>query len=408
VRVLIVSQYFYPENLNINNVAKLLQTHGHSVEVLTGKPNYPSGKYFKGYGFFSKIVSYDDDMTIFRVPILPRGKRFRFIGLSLNYLSFIVSASLLSPFLLRKRNFDIIFVYGTSPILKTIPAIFISKIKRVPLVLWVQDLWPESIVSSGFYLPKFILSFIDYIVRFIYKSCDLILCQSRGFVSEINKKMPSLKVGFLPNTISNLFEDTAKENLIPKELEHIRDTFKIVFTGNIGEAQSLQTALTALSITNKKSSIKFSLILVGSGSKTEELKSLAKKLHLDNVYFLGQHPLNTMPSFIQNSDLLLISLKKARIFQITIPNKLQSYLLSGKPIVGSLDGEGSEIINSSKSGIAVSSEDSEALSDAFINLANLTSKELSVMGDNGLKFFKNNYSDEIFLNSLDKYFEGLV
>ena len=408
MRVLIVSQYFYPENLNINNVVKLLQTHGHNVEVLTGKPNYPSGKYFKGYGFFSKIVSYDDDMTIFRVPILPRGKRFRFIGLSLNYLSFIVSASLLSPFLLRKRNFDIIFVYGTSPILKTIPAIFISKIKSVPLVLWVQDLWPESIVSSGFYLPKFILSFIDYIVRFIYKSCDLILCQSRGIVSEINKKMPSLKVEFLPNTISNLFEDTAKENPLPKELEHIKDTFKIVFTGNIGEAQSLQTALTALSITNKKSSIKFSLILVGSGSKTEELKSLAKKLHLDNVYFLGQHPLNTMPSFIQNSDLLLISLKKARIFQITIPNKLQSYLLSGKPIVGSLDGEGAEIINSSKSGIAVSSEDSEALSDAFINLANLTSKELSVMGDNGLNFFKNNYSDEIFLNSLDKYFEGLV
>ena len=385
-----------------------MHSQGHEVVVLTGKPNYPSGKYFEGYGFFSKIVTDHDGITVLRLPILPRGKKFRSLGLAINYISFIVSASILSPFLLRKRDFDIIFVYGTSPILKTIPAILISKIKKVPIILWVQDLWPESIASSGFYVPKIILNFIDSIVRFIYKNSDLILCQSKGFEAEISKKMPNQNIGFLPNTINNLFEHTEKSTLIPDKLQPIKNTFKILFTGNIGEAQSLETALMALSIANNKTSIKFSLILVGSGSSSDSLKKLAKKLNLNNVYFFGQHPLKEMPDFIQNSDLLLITLKKSRIFEITIPNKLQSYLLSGKPIVGSLNGEGAEIIHSSKSGIAVASEDSEALADAFIDLANLSSEELSLMGQNGIKFFKSNYSDRMFVESLDKYIEILI
>ena len=160
MKILIVSQYFHPENLPINFIAKLLKEHGQEINVLTGKPNYPKGKYFAGHSFFSKILGEEFSIKVFRIPITPRGSRFRTFGLAFNYLSFAFIASIIAPFILKKEKYDVIFVYANSPITKTIPAITLGKIKKIPVVLWVQDLWPQSLEASGFRLPKILLTAI--------------------------------------------------------------------------------------------------------------------------------------------------------------------------------------------------------------------------------------------------------
>ena len=165
MNILIVSQYFSPENLPINFVAKLLSKEGYNIEILTGKPNYPHGEFFDGFGIFSRIKNTENGITIYRLPIIPRGKRFRALGLSLNYLSFVIVGCLLGPFLLKGKKFDAIFVYANSPITKTIPAILIGKIKKIPVILWVQDLWPESFIASGFRLPSILIRIIRKMVK---------------------------------------------------------------------------------------------------------------------------------------------------------------------------------------------------------------------------------------------------
>ena len=188
MRVLIVSHYFYPENLPINYVAKILNKNGFEVEVLTGKPNYPNGRYFQGYGLLSGIKERIDNIEIHRLPVLPRGVRFRFFGLILNYLSFLLSASLIGPIILRNKKYDFIFIYGTSPLTNALPALLLGRIKTIPVLLWVQDLWPESIRAQGFKLHSSLTFILKKIMGFIYKRSDLVFCQSNSFVRRISSQ----------------------------------------------------------------------------------------------------------------------------------------------------------------------------------------------------------------------------
>jgi len=409
LRILIISQYFRPENLAINYVVKLLHEKGYDLEVLTGKPNYPSGRFHKGFGFFSRII-YEEDVKIYRLPILPRGRRFKFITLPLNYLSFIISAALLAPFLLYKKNYDFIFVYGTSPILKAIPAILISKIKGVPVILWVQDLWPQSIAASNYYLPSFVLSILEILVDFIYSRVDLIACQSNSFVTEIKSRNKNLNVHYLPNTISKIFLDS--ENKDPKVsglLSEFKDSLKLLFTGNIGEAQSIETIIRSAEFVQEAYPDKdIDFIFIGSGSKLGSLKTLVKNKNLDNCHFIGEFPLELMPSFINLSDGLLVSLKNEKIFNLTIPNKIQSYLASGKPILASLNGEGAKVIDDSNSGYTSGSEDYLGLAENILLFSELSEKERRKLGENGKKYFKENFSDEIFISNLKNYFDKIT
>lgn len=408
MRILIVSQYFKPENLTINHVVKLMHLNGHHVEVLTGKPNYPEGKFFKGFGFFSKIKNKEDFM-VYRVPILPRGKKFKSITLGLNYLSFVISASFLSPFLMRKRKYDVVFVYGVSPILKTLPAILMGKIKGIPVILWVQDLWPDSIKASNYNIPTFLLSFLERLINYIYSNVDLILCQSKSFVKEIEKKEINKKVDYLPNVIDSVFQEPLKEyDSVKDTFNDYKDSFNILFTGNIGEAQSIETLIDAIQIVNGKTENRANLIILGDGSKLDFFKKMVKKNKIQNVHFLGHFPIEYMPHFISLCDSLVVSLKSERIFALTIPNKVQSYLASAKPILAAMDGEGAEIIKKSFSGYSSSAEDAEQLAYNIELLLNNSHEERSQLGRNGLKYFYENFSDESFIAKLNYFLEQSV
>ena len=411
MNILIVSQYFSPENLPVNFIAKALKDNGYSVDVLTGKPNYPKGRFFKGYNFFSKINDNVSGIKVFRLPVIPRGNRFRTIGLVLNYISFVFFGCLMGPFVLRKQKYDVIFIYANSPITKAIPAILIGKIRKIPIILWVQDLWPESFVATGYKLPNFLIYFLEKIVKHIYKNVDLILGQSNSFVAKIKKDtdISENKFGYLPNTIDNIFlEKSHLSNRLPKSLENLKGDFNIMFTGNIGEAQSVGTILKAAKILDSEINNRINFILVGGGSKIEYIRKVIADQKIDNIQLMGQHPIEKMPLFIDFCDVLLITLKKEKTFELTIPNKLQAYLASGKPILGSIDGEGANVIIKANAGIVVDSEDYKSLSDSAKKLSLMNKKNLEIFGKNGVNYFEENFCVEKFISKLSGYLRKQV
>ena len=396
MKILIITPHFWPENFYINFVAKKLSDSGNSITILTGKPNYPRGQIFKGYTKFSITKEKIDNIYIYRTPIFPRGQNSK-IKLFLNYLSFVISASFFAPWIFRKKSFDVLFVYGVSPLLSALPAIVFAFIKKKKICLWVQDLWPESVISTGYVKNKFILFLLKHIVVFIYKNSDLILTQSRSFRSRISNLSPKSKILYLPNSIDEIFLNKKVIFQAPP-FSFNRNYFNVVFAGNIGKAQSINTIIEAAKILQKYKNIK--LLIVGNGSDKDFLLEMISKYKLNNIAYMGAYPLDQMPSIFNNASALLISLNNHDIFKLTVPNKLQAYLASSKPIIGSISGEAARIIKESKSGFAVKPGDADLLADAILKLSKLKKSDLKVMGNNGKTYFKNNFNSSILNKKL--------
>jgi colanic acid biosynthesis glycosyl transferase WcaI len=395
MKILILTQYFWPENFQINDLAKGLIEKGHSVEILTGKPNYPSGKYEKGYSFLKPFRETWNGIPIYRVPLI---RRFQSRGwqLALNYLSFVFFASLVVPWIGR-RKYDLVLVFEPSPILQALPAILLKKLFGTKLALWVLDLWPESLKATGAIKSPWILSAVGRVVSFIYKNCDLILASSQRFVPEIKNRAPaSVPVVYFPNWADRLFE----KNTSPKSPVHPNE-FHIAFAGNIGKAQSMETILKAAKTLCHWPQIKWQIY--GDGREKSWAETMTKEYGLENqVIFHGQKPLESMPRIFSKADALLITLKADPVFRLTVPAKLQAYMACGKPILASLDGEGAEIINQSMAGIATPCEDSDALANSVLNLSQLTSSQRATMGRNAREHYDQNFSRDMLFEKIDE------
>lgn len=398
MKILIITQYFWPENFRINDLACSLKNKGHDITVLTGKPNYPSGKFFSGYGLFRKFHDRYEGIEVIRAPIFPRFNG-RFFYLILNYLSFAISASITSLLLLG-RKFDVVFVYEPSPITVTLPAILFKKIKKVPVVLWVQDLWPESISATGAIKSKRTIKLVEFLVRYIYKSCDLLLAQSMAFIPSIEKYADgNTAVEYFPNYAEDIYGDiTSIDNQLVRTLPQ---GFLVTFTGNVGAAQDFPTILDAAEELKHNEYIKW--VIVGEGRQFTWVKNEVIKRGLNEcVYLMGQFPLSDMPSFYSKSDVMLVTLKKDEIFSYTIPGKVQSYMAAGKPIAGCLDGEGKRVIAAAKAGVIASSGDSEQLAKNISYLSKLSPQELAQYGKNALEYNQLNFNKNILIDKLDK------
>lgn len=398
MKILIITQYFWPENFRINDLACSLKDKGHEITVLTGKPNYPSGKFFKGYGFFRKFRDEYEGIEIVRAPISPRFSG-KFIYLIFNYFSFVVSGFISSLYLFG-RKFDVIFVYEPSPITVTLPALWFKKIKKVPVVLWVQDLWPESISATGAIKSKRIIKAVEFLVRYIYKRCDLLLAQSMAFIPSIEKYAEgNTEVVYFPNYAEDIYRDKPP---IDNELEEkLPKGFRVTFTGNVGAAQDFSTILDAAEELKHNNNIKW--IIVGEGRQFTWVKHEVVKRGLDKcVYLMGQFPLADMPYFYSKSDLMLVTLKKSEIFSYTIPGKVQSYMAAGKPIVGCLDGEGKRVIEEAEAGLMAESGDSKKLAENISYLSKLPSQELAQYGKNSFEYNECNFNKSNLVDVLDK------
>ena len=399
MKVLIVSQYFWPENFRINDLAAELHLLGHDITVLTGYPNYPEGNIYPE--FLDKSKSYNNKykgVDVIRVPIIPRGKNNWM--LVANYLSYIVSASLFGVWRLRKINFDIIFVFEPSPITVGIPAILLKKIKRAPIIFWVLDLWPETLQMLGIVKSKFSTSLISKIVRFIYKRCDLILGQSNGFVNRISKYCQNYNnIKYFPSWAEDLYLNDS--NTIAPEIEYRKDFFNVLFAGNIGQAQDFPAILDAAENLKEE---KVRWLILGNGRLYNWVHEEIKRRGLESsVLLLGQFPTERMPSFYKHAQALLVSLKSDNFLSLTIPAKVQSYLVSGIPIVGMLDGDGAKVIKEAKAGIVCPAGDGLCLSNAIKNMLSMTSSQRDKMVISGKRYAHKEFDRSTLIMRLESW-----
>jgi glycosyltransferase involved in cell wall biosynthesis len=386
-KILIVSHHFWPENFLINEIAlKFLQLKN-KVTVVTGLPNYPSGEIAAKYKNWKPLKSERfKNVEIIRFPIIPR-KKGSFYNLIINYISFIICGI----YYLRKydfqNKFDHILVYSTSPITSAFVGIYLKKKYKKKLSLWIQDLWPESIKATGFIKNKFIIYLIKLIVKFIYRNSDNIIVQSKAFKRQI-KLITNKKIHVVENSHFNL--NKKKKTILPKQLLKIlKKYFCIVFAGNIGKAQSIKTILEA-SLKIKKFKNIF-ILIIGDGSDKNFAINYIKNNNLDNVKIFGPYDSNTTLNIIKKCKACLLTLKNEEIFSLTVPNKFQTYLYAGKPIIASANGEISKIIKTQKIGFADKAEDSDLLKKNIIKLF-LKKKILKRISVISKKFYEKNYN----------------
>ena len=295
MRVLIVTQYYWPETFRITEVVQALRDEGCEVLVLTGQPNYPEGVVFKGYSWWSMGTEQHDGVTILRVPLVPRGQGSA-LRLILNYFSFVFSGIVMGSWLLRGHSIDAIFIFAPSPILQVVPAIWLARLKNASLVTWVQDLWPESLSATGFVRSPKLLRVVSTIVRWIYRENDLLLVQSQAFIGPVQEMAGATPVRYHPNPGDFAFSNAMAGQDCPISFN---PGFNVVFTGNLGTVQALDTILSAAEILRDEKDI--ALILVGSGSRDEWMKSEIARRNLVNVQLPGRFPLSSMPSIMSSS-----------------------------------------------------------------------------------------------------------
>lgn len=397
MRILVVSQYFWPENFRINDLVKEWVQCGHEVTVLTGIPNYPAGKVFDEYlkqpGAFAEF----EGAQVLRVPMLPRGAGgWR---LMLNYLSFVAAACSVGPWRLRHKPVDVIFVFEPSPVTVGIPAVWLGKIKKAPVVFWALDLWPETLAAIGVVRSPRVLGWVGHMVRFIYNRCTLVLGQSRGFLGSIARYCDDrTKIRYFPSWAEDVF---ANDTVQPApEVPEWTEGFTVVFAGNIGEAQDMPAVLDAAERLKDNVSIRW--IIVGDGRKSAWLQSEMVRRGLDKQVLLpGRFPVERMPSFYAHADALLVSLKHDPVFSMTIPAKVQSYLMAGIPLLGMLDGEGAAVIRDAQAGLTCEAGDSGGLATAVLTLAAMPPADRKQLGLNGRKYAQQKFGRTQLMERLE-------
>ena len=384
MKILLVSQYFWPESFIINDLVRTLTSQGHEIHVFTGKPNYPEGQIFSGYTSSGVMTEgFENAVPVFRVPLRPRFNGGAF-NLILNYLSFVISGLYYFPRQIKKQRYDVIFVFAPSPITQAIPAIYLKWRLKSHLAIWVQDMWPDSLAATGFIKNRFILKIVGYMVRIIYSCADTLLIQSKGFGGPISHFADKSKIEYYPNSV--LLNTQKTSFTLPEELrEVLENNFCVVFAGNIGKAQSIETILAAAHSLKDMAQVKF--VIVGSGSKLDWLRDQKVELGLSNVVIAGRYPADAMPSIYQYASALLVTLKDEEVFSRTIPSKVQAYLAAGKTIIASLKSEGSRVVLEAGAGLTCKAEDAEALSQCVQNIYAMSDSERSRMGEAGYAYF---------------------
>ena len=379
MRILVVSQYFWPENFRINELVSAWKSKGYKVDILTGKPNYPGGKLFEDYKANKNKYKLFEGCNVYRVPIFLRGSGSKF-NLAINYMSFLFSSMFYSLIYLRKKKYDIIFTFATSPVIVGLVAIFISRLTNSKTVLWVLDLWPDIINEIGIIKNKLLLLLLKKIVNYMYRNTDYIFAQSNSFLLEIGKVIQKDKIDLLyswPEKID--FESNKRSNLI----EYKSDTLNIVFMGSIGETQNLKEVINVFKDLAKE---RVRLIIVGEGREKSFLLKLAEDNKLKNIIFIKQQPLNKISEIASHADILLLSLKSGKVGSYTIPGKFSTYLKFGLPVLCHAEGEVSKIVKNNNFGLCSNPGDTTTLKNNILSLIDLKKKNKKNIFNNSKNF----------------------
>ncbi len=379
-KILVISQGYWPEVFPINTIIKNLSKSDVSIDVLTGYPNYPKGKIFKGYNPFKVTSEKIFNHRIIRVPMISRGVSSK-VRIILNYLSFIFSSIIIGSFILRKQKYDVILVYATSPIFQSYIGIFFKFIKKAKLITWAQDLWPNVLKDTGIIKNMFVLKILKYFVKNIYDLNDLILAQSNSFKKDI-RKITKTKVSVLYNP-----GYSEKKIFKPKNSNQLN----ILYAGNLGNAQPWENLLNFL---NSKKLQKIKLTICGEGQKFLFIKNFIKKNKLKNIIIRGFIKNKNLEKKYFENNFLLVMLKPGKDLNKTIPSKFQTYLFYEKPILALSDGEVYNFITKYKLGFVSKPNDIRNYDKMFKKLIKLKKKEYIQISKNIKKFYSNNFSQK--------------
>lgn len=395
MKILLVTQYFYPENFKSNDIAFEMAKRGYQVDVLTSIPNYPEGKYYIGYGVFKKRKEVINGVNIYRVFQTPRGKGGW--KLPFNYFSFVVTSCISVILLFAWKKYDCVICHGTSPIFQAYPAILLKKIKKIPFYFWVLDIWPDAMMSGGGVKNKKIIAIVDKMVKGIYKNCDKILISSKRFSESILSKGDFLdRLIYFPNWS----EDILRMDILNSSIPDLPKGFKIMIAGNLGTAQNLDSVSDVMLQLRDITELKW--IFVGDGSKKRWLEQFIIDNKLENNAFcLGRFPFTSMPLFYKQADAMLVTLRPGfPHLGMVVPARLQSYMSAGRPILGMLGSGGADIINESDCGYVVPAGDSIALANIIRHKVLANKEAFAKKGSNGREFYLNNYTKDKCINDL--------
>lgn len=402
MRILVISQYFWPEAFRINDLTAELVSRGHEVTVLTGWPNYPDGVVYPEFRAEPAAFARHHGAQVLRIPLLPRGKGS--VRLVLNYLSFVVSGLLLAPWMLRGRHFDAIFVFQTSPITSVLPALLVRHLKQTPLLLWVLDLWPETLAAVGVVTSPRVLGWVGRMVSFIYRRCDRVLVQSPAFFNNVQKHGGDpARIRYFPNWAEPIFLDPLNEVAPALEVAPYADCFNVMFAGNIGEAQDFPSILDAATrLRDEQPALRW--LIVGDGRAAPMVRAEIERRGLGQCFILlGRHPTERMPAFFRAASVMLATLKRDPIFSLTIPGKVQSYLCAGVPLIGMMDGEGARVIEQSGAGLTAPAGDGRALATAVRNMMELSAPARAAMGERGRAYCEQEFDRARLVTALEDW-----
>ncbi len=379
---------------------------GHDVQVLTGFPNYPTGKVYPGYKIKAWQNEFIEGVPVLRVPLYPSHDSSA-MGRIANYTSFAIASGTIG--LTLSRPADVVYVYHP-PATIGLPAVFFKWFRRTPFVYHIQDMWPDTLAATGMFNSKAGLALVDKWCRALYGKADRIVVISAGF-----KKL-LLQRGVAEEKIDTVFNwcDEASINIDLGTHDEkfagglgIDKTFNILFAGTIGLAQALDAVLDAAALLKDRAP-QARFVLVGGGLDADRLRSKAEEMKLENVLFLERRPIEEMGAVMSMADVLLVHLRDEPLFRITIPSKTQSYMWVGKPILMGVKGDARDLVSKAKAGISCEPENPTSIADAVEKLCAMPREELAAMGVNGRKFYERELSLAVAVEKFEKIFESVV
>lgn len=394
-RILVITQYFYPEQFRINDMCAEWVKRGYDVTVLTGYPNYPQGEYYTGYGWFKRTKQRWNGVKIIRIPLLSRGHGA--IRLALNYLSFVISGFVWA--FTTSIKADYVFTFEVSPMTQALLGVWYSKRRKIPNYLYVQDLWPENVETvTGIHSPL-VIKPIRRMVDHIYKNCDIIFATSESFVKEIRKRLRVNKdrVRYLPQYAEEFYKPVEKRSVpeIPDD-----DSFKVIFTGNIGQAQGLDILPRAAQLL-KNENVKF--IIVGDGREKDNFLGQIEKYGVKEMFvMIDRQPAERMPVMLCSCDVAFLSFADNKLWKMTVPAKLQSYMACGMPIIASANGETKSIIQQADCGLCSELGDAKALAESIIKMRE---SDIEKMSANSIAYFSDNFDKKKVMDKIDMFFK---
>jgi colanic acid biosynthesis glycosyl transferase WcaI len=404
MRILVISQHYWPEPITkATELAEGLADAGHEVTVLTGFPNYPGGALYSGYRLKPWSTEHINGVRVVRTYLLPARTKST-LRYMFNLASFALSASLFGPFL--SGPVDVIYVRHP-PLTQGLPTLVMKYLRRAPVVYAMHDLWPESIVEVGRITNKFVIGILDWFERFLMRRVEIVGLSSPGFVSNITGKgIPESKIRLLPDWVDErIYVGTEASPEVAEELG-MTGRFNVVFAGNIGMAQDLDTVLdAAILVGTAAPDVQF--VIVGDGVERERLEERASVESISNVKFVGPVTQERSSQILQCAQAALVHVRSGFLADISVPMKTYSYMASGKPVLMGAGTTSSELVERESFGLVFEPGNADSLMKAVVELVSMDASELARMGEMGRELFLSKYSREVGIKLHEGLFESL-